>query len=389
MLNSILETIVIISSILVVYNLIIYPIAIILVSKFKTITSHRSLINSSSTLLPSVTFIIAAYNEQDVIEQKIRNTLDIDYPEELFEIIVVSDGSNDKTSNIVEKYRSEGVVGLHKPERRGKTAALNRAVKAAKGEIIVFSDANNDFNKDSVNNLVMHYNDKKIGGVCGLKKIKEGDDRESSEGDSLYWKYESEIKKAESNISSITCADGEIFSIRKELYTSIDESIINDDAEITFNIIKKGYRVLYETGARSYELASVKISDDFNVKVRMIAGGFQTLQKHFEFLFLKPSWFSFTFFSHKTLRYITPELLVVILMGSLFSINNYYFLAYLILQIIFYLSAYIGWLKIKQKTEPGIFYIPFYFTIMNIAGLLGFIRYITGNQSVNWKKAKR
>ena len=179
-----------------------------------------------------VTFLVAAYNESQVIEEKIRNTLSLDYPGDLLEIIVVADGSDDGTERIVETYADQGVISLHRPERRGKTAALNRGVEHAKGEIIVFSDANNEFSKSAIRELVKHFRDENVGGVCGIKQIKPASERESSTGDSIYWSYESRIKQAESDIATIIIADGEIFAIRKDLFEQIDESVINDDAEI-------------------------------------------------------------------------------------------------------------------------------------------------------------
>jgi len=223
---------------------------------------------------PSVALIIAAYNEERVIEAKIRNSLALDYPAALLRIFVVSDGSTDSTPDIVRRFHDAGVLSLHQAPRRGKTAAINRATTQAAADIIVFSDANNMFETTALRELIKHFEDSKIGGVCGLKQVYNSPDRESTQGDSLYWKYESVIKEAESRIHSITTADGEIFAVRRELYEPLDETVVNDDAEITLLLVRKGYRVLYERHAVSYEHASIRIEDDFHVKVRMVAGGF-------------------------------------------------------------------------------------------------------------------
>lgn len=337
---------------------------------------------------PAVTLLIAAYNEERVIEAKLRNALAMHYPGRL-EIVVVSDGSTDRTPQIVDSFATQGVVSMHSPPRRGKTAALNRGVAAARGEILVFSDANNDFNPDALVALVQHFRDPAVGGVCGVKRIRDAADRQSSKGDGLYWRYESAIKQAEGRIGSITNADGEIFAMRRRLYRPIEEHIINDDAEITFDIIQQGQRILYEPQAQSVEYASIHIEDDFFVKVRMVAGGFQTIARHWRRLLPPRSWFAFAFLSHKVLRYLMPLVLVALLLLCLLRANQPWGGGLLAAQAVFYGAAAVGYAMIRSGRIPGLTYVPFYFTAMNVAAFLGLVRFINGRQGTQWRKAQR
>lgn len=384
-----IKTLFFISTVLLIYNYILYPIAIIALAKFRSKALGSAASNGNSVFLPSVTLIIAAYNEDRVIDAKIRSSLALDYPKDRLRILVVSDGSTDATPQIVRGYENQGVLSLHEPPRRGKTAALNRAVAMSTTDIVIFSDANNLFQTSALREMVKHFADPRVGGVCGLKQIHSTPERESSQGDSLYWKYESAIKEAESRLDSITTADGEIFAIRRSLYQSIDESVINDDAEITLDLIRKGYRVLYERRALSFEHASIRIEDDFHVKVRMVSGGFQTIARYWAFLLPPRSWFAFAFFSHKILRWLAPELLILIAASSLWLANQPFFLAMTMLQAFFYLLATVGWLTRNQQYCFTILYVPFYFCAMNLAALYGLWRFLTRSQSTQWRKAER
>jgi biofilm PGA synthesis N-glycosyltransferase PgaC len=373
------------SAMLLLYNYVVYPVVIILLARWRGGT-HQSVRLLGNGQVPSVALVIAAYNEERVIEGKIHNSLALAYPKGRLRVLVVSDGSTDSTPEIVRRYENDSVALLHRPERRGKTAALNRAVAAVTEDIIVFSDANNAFSIDAVRELVEHFRDPRIGGACGLKKIYRVAERESSQGDGLYWKYESAIKEAESRLGSITTADGEMFAVRRSLYEPVDESVINDDAEITFLLIRKGYRVLYERRAMSYEHASIRIEDDVHVKIRMVSGGFQTVARHWAFLLPPRTWFAFNFLSHKLLRWLAPVFLIMIAGSSAMLFDEPFFFATVILQAVFYALAVVGWLGARR---PPITYGPFYFCAMNLAALRGLWRFVSRTQSTQWRKAER
>jgi len=367
----------------ITYHYFLYPFIVIVLSWYRPRASRAV----EPATWPQVTFLIAAYNEERVIADKLRNTLELDYPGPL-DILVVSDGSSDRTPEIVAEFAQRGVTSLHQAERRGKTAALNRGVAQARGEIIVFSDANNEFSKDALSELVKHFGDPAVGGVCGVKHIKSAEDRQSSLGDGLYWRYESAIKYAEGRIGSITNADGEIFAIRKSLYRPLNERIINDDTQITIDLVSQGHRVLYEPAARSYEYASISIVDDFHVKVRMVAGGFQSLFLNWRLFLLPRSWFAWAFLSHKLLRWLAPEFLILLFLGTLW-INDGPYRVLLLAQLVFYAVASYGFMRIRRGPLPMLVYIPFYFCAMNLAALFGLFRLIAGKQKTQWRKAER
>lgn len=364
-----------------------YPVIVLLLSKLAMKRAPRTLPQDDK--LPRVSLVIAAYNEEKVIGRKLENSLSLDYPLKLLEVIVVSDGSSDNTSSIVEQYRDCGVVSIHTPERRGKTAALNRGVAESHGEIVLFSDANNDFNPAAVRALLRNFADPEVGGVCGVKRIRDAQERESSVGDSLYWRYESAIKLAESRLGSITNGDGEIFAIRRELYEPMDETVINDDAELTLKIVQKGFRVLYEPGAESSEFASIDIRDDFFVKVRMVAGGFQTISRHAAFLLPPRSCFTGAFFSHKILRWTSPIWLMTLFVSTTQLIQNSFYMLLLIAQILLYGFGAVGWAMRKHGKLPTLIYVPFYFCTMNVAAFFGLMRHLRRAQNVHWRKAQR
>src|ERR1044072_7753523 len=216
---------------------------------------------------PAVTLLIAAYNEEAVIEEKIKNSLTINYPKELFQVLIVTDGSADKTPEIAKRYTNYGIEILHEPERRGKMAAINRALPSARGEIAVFSDANNDYQADTILKLIQPFGNPAVGGMTAAKFIGQGDGSlGASEG--LYWKYESFIKKQESQAGSCTSAAGEVLAIRKNLYVAPPDKVINDDFYIAMQIIRNGYRLVYAPDAKSIERVSPRAQDEIARRTR-------------------------------------------------------------------------------------------------------------------------
>lgn len=370
------------------FSLITYHYFLFILLTFILAAIRRKAVDKKDVQL-KVSLVIAAYNEEKVIEKKIQNTMELDYPKDLLEIIIVSDGSTDSTPKIVEQHKDQGVISIFSPPRRGKTSALNRALKVASGEVVVFSDANSMYDKKAIKMLVRNFNDPSVGGATGRKSIIMNQERESSRGDKLFWDIESQLKMKQSQIGSITTGDGEIFAIRRELYTDIPENIINDDTAITFNIVNKGYRVVYEPEAISMEEASIVLKDDFNVKVRMVYGGYQTLSFFSDMLFPPRDYFTFQFLSHKLLRWIMPVLLIVLFMSNLF-LNGHFYMLFLFLQLGFFATALIGYGLKTVLPSVNIFYVPLYYCSMTIAALYGLFAFIKGSGGVGiWKKASR
>lgn len=367
---------------LAVYHYFGYPFVIILISRLYAARSHLT------DREPTITLVIAAYNEEKIIRDKLANSLALDYPREKLEIIVVADGSSDGTPNIAAKFADRGIRCLFEPERRGKSHALNRAVAASQSEIVVLSDANNLFSSNALRYLVRALSRPSVGGVSGAKRIIENRDRAASVGDSLYWRYESRIKLAESELGGTVAADGEIFAMRRELYRPIPPEVINDDAFLTLAVVLQGYEIGYEPAATSTEEASASITEDFRVKVRMVAGGYQFLAMYWRDL-MGTGWFAFKFASHKILRWLMPLFLIALLSISTLRFDEWPYALLLVAQILFYGVASVGALVPSVRQASKLVYIPFYFTTMNLAAFVGLARFLRGRQSVLWSKAAR
>ena len=343
---------------------------------------------------PTVSFIVAAFNEEDCIEKKILNSLQQVYPQDKIEFIFITDGSTDSTPEIISNYSS--ILLLHSKERKGKTAALNRAVLHAKNEILIFSDANTILNKEATFTISKHFFDQKVGGVAGEKKViaPENEDENAASSEGLYWKYESFLKKLDSGFYTVVGAAGELFSVRKNLYEPVAPEVILDDFIISMKIAQQGYRIVYEPGAFAMELPSVSIQDEKKRKIRIAAGGFQAMTMLPEALFFwKHFKLSFLYISHRVLRWtLTPLCLILALVSSFaLSVLSFVFIYKILflLQLLFYASGFV------YKTLPGIgkkfsaFKLTYYFTFMNISVFQGFFRFLQRKQTAVWDKAKR
>jgi biofilm PGA synthesis N-glycosyltransferase PgaC len=339
-----------------------------------------------------VAMIVAAFNEERVIAAKIENALSLDYPPGLFTVVVAADGSSDRTADIVRAIGDPRVVCLHEPARRGKGHALNRAVAATDCDVLVLSDANNFYSPDSIRRLVARLREPRVGGATGAKKIVASRERAASGGDGLYWRYESKIKTAESALGGTVTADGEIFALRKASYREIPAHVINDDMYLTFRLVDEKLHVVYEPDAIATEEASITIREDFNTKVRMIAGGMQSMRLELRTIFSSVG-FALKFLSHKLLRWIMPLVLLTLLVTSALLAARPPFAALpgviLWAQVAFYALAALGWLLNARDSRPTLAYVPFYFVVMNFAAAGGLWRYVRGRHSVLWTKAAR
>ena len=355
------------------------------------------------TYKPSVTLLIAAYNEETVIEDKIKNSLTIEYPKDLLQILVVTDGSRDRTPEIAKRYINYGIEILHEPERRGKMAAINRALPNARGEIVIFSDANNYYQPDTILRLIQPFGNPRVGAVTGAKVIGQGDGSlGASEG--LYWKYESFIKKQESRTGSCTSAAGEVLAIRKKLYSSPPDDVINDDFYIAMQIVRNGYRLVYVPDAKSIERVSPSAQDEIARRTRINAGRFQAITMAKQILPFNHPLLVWQILSHKFLRPIVPFFMIGAALFNLMAVlfppatkgfwilSKPYSLVFLGLQFLFYMLAWIG-MKAGNRGEQNklvrLFYIPTFLTNSNYAALLGFFRFLRGSQSHMWERIQR
>lgn len=342
---------------------------------------------------PTVTVVVAAYNEAYCIEEKIINTLALNYPKDKINFIFITDGSTDDTPKIVAKYSS--ILGMHEPGRSGKIAAVHRAMSKVQTEIVVFTDANTMLNADAILLMSRHYQDEKVGAIAGEKRVQITETSDATAGEGFYWKYESKLKKWDSELYSVVGAAGELFSIRTALYEPVAPDTILDDFMISMNIALKGYKIIYEPEAYASELASANTGEELKRKIRIAAGGVQsTIRLKSLLLPFKQPILSFEFISHRILRWVvTPYMMIIAFIINIWLVSesglmNIYGLM-LLGQLFFYAAALMGWIMEQRQLKIKIFFIPYYFCLMNYAVIAGFVRYFFTKQSVLWEKAKR
>ena len=377
----------------VFYSYIGYGLLMILLVSLKKFFQKNKVKKAPVVDPPPLAIIIAAYNEEEYITQKIENTLALDYPRHKLEIVFVTDGSTDRTPDLIRQY--PGINLYHQPERKGKVAAINRVLPLIKSDLILFCDANTFLNKNCATEIVKHYTDPKVGGVAGEKKIFQTmGDTAAAAGEGLYWKYESFLKKLDSDFYTTVGAAGELFSVRKSLIEEVPEGTIIEDFVQSLSICTKGFVVRYEPNAYAMETASASIREEMKRKVRISAGAFQAmiLLKELFNVFKYPI-VSFQFISHRILRWtLCPIALVVLLLANFLIVmigGNLFYQIMLFLQVVFYGMAIAGWVFANRDIRVRILYVPFYFLFMNVAVFIGFGRYIRKKQTVVWDKAAR
>ncbi len=374
-----------------------YGICLYLFVKIKRFFEKSPLPSFTESALPNVVFIVAAYNEEDYIEEKIKNCLQFDYPKDKIEFWFVTDGSTDHTPSLVEQYPTltEQTLKLfHSPARKGKIAAVERVMTYVEAPITIFTDANTDVNQQAIRNIVRHYADPKVGAVAGEKRIALGETGDATgAGEGIYWKYESLLKKWDSELHSTIGAAGELFSIRTNQYRHVPPDTLIEDFVLTMGIAMRGYKIVYEPDAYAVESSSASISEELKRKIRIAAGALQavwrlrSLLNPFRFGLL-----SFQYISHRVLRWtLAPLALPVIFLLNISLAKNgaIVYKTLLICQICFYLFALLGYVFERKKLKFKTFFVPYYFCVMNYAMYRGLFRLVAGRQSVVWEKSKR
>lgn len=341
--------------------------------------------------LPEVTLMICAYNEQDIVESKMENTHQIDYPK--LKVVWVTDGSNDLTNDYLAKYHDVEVI--YSPERRGKTAALNHGLALVQSELVVMTDANTMLNPESIQEIVRCFMDPKVACVAGEKRVAarhEGQAAAESEG--LYWKYESTLKRWDGELYSAMGAAGELCAIRRSLYEPMPENALLDDFVMSLRMVDKGYKIAYTSEAYAMEYGSANLEEESKRKRRIAAGGLQSIWWLRSMLNpLHQPVVAFQFISHRVLRWsITPiALLLLIPLNVLLvflkagAVYNWIW----VLQILFYIAAFLGYLLERKGKKNKFLYIPYYFLFMNLNVFKGMAYLKSHKSSGAWEKAKR
>ena len=343
--------------------------------------------------LPHVTLMVCAYNEQDIVETKMANTRQIDYPKDKLYVMWVTDGSTDNTNEALAAYPEVQVV--FSPERRGKTAALNHGLSLVDTEITVMTDANTMVNQEAIREIVRCFQDPKVACVAGEKRVMARHKGETAaEGEGLYWRYESALKRMDSELYSAMGAAGELNAIRTSLYEPMPEEALLDDFVMSMRMVDQGYRIAYTSEAYAMEYGSANMEEESKRKRRIAAGGLQScwwllrMMNPFRNFIV-----AFQFVSHRVLRWtITPiallaliplnVLLVFMKAGMLYNIIW-------LLQIVFYLAAFAGWQLYIRQRKNKLLYVPYYFLFMNLNVFRGMRYLATRKGNGAWEKAKR
>lgn len=364
---------------------VIYPVVLLVGAHFKRGTHFER------RQTPLVSVIIAAYNEEKFIAQRIENILQSDYSPDKIEILIGSDASSDRTNEILTEYAGK-IPQLRIflfPERRGKVFQLNDLVREAKGEILLFSDANTIFLPETMGKLISAFGDESVGGVCGRLILKD-EDRPIHEGveEKLYWEIEQFLKVAEGKLGILIGATGGVYAIRKNLYRTVPP--MSDDLFIGLEVLRQGYKMVYEPQAMAFEEIPQDIRAEFKRKKRVASLDYPAILMFPSLLVNKNLLLSYAFWSHKITRWFLSHLLLVLfILSAVLSVQypaiGYFFL----LQVVFYGFAGIGYFLSKNKIRMVLFSLPYYFVLTNIAFFLGFLTFIRKKQSVLWQSTQR
>jgi len=382
---------------IVFYTYLGYGIVLYLLVKIKEYVKKKQALSDLdhvSMVYPDVTLVIAAYNEEAIIPEKIQNCHALVYPKEKLHFLWVTDGSDDGSNVLLKQYRE--VTLVYHPERRGKTAALNHAMQFVKTPLVVFTDANTILNKDAIQNIVQALEDPTVGCVAGEKRICQEETGSAVDGEGLYWKYESTLKTLDFRLYSAVGAAGELFAIRADLFEPLPEDTLLDDFMLSMKIAAKGHRIAYCKEAFAEEQPSFDMQEEYKRKIRISAGGIQSILRLLPLL--NPFQFgilTFQYVSHRVLRWsVTPLFLFSLLplnvlllvldtgLGGLYG-------TLMIMQLLFYTLALWGYVLSRKQIRNRWLYVPYYFLFMNISVCQG-VRYLWTHRGTGaWAKSKR
>ena len=378
------------------YTYIGYALLLFLFFRLKNIKSSKEN-GAESKFEPQVCLFVTAFNEKDYVEQKVENSFALDYPKDKVQYLWITDGSDDGTPEMLAKHPELEVH--HLPERRGKMHAMNRGMKFVKAPFVIFSDTNTILGKQSIREIVAKFNDPKVGCVAGEKRIVEKEtDAAAGAGEGMYWKFESWVKNMDAGLSSAVGAVGELFAIRTELFEEVEPDTILDDFIISLRIAQKGYKIAYTPNAYAEETASLNVNEELKRKIRIAAGGIQTIFRLRGLLNpFKYGVLTWQYISHKVLRWtLAPLSLFAVFLLNLFIVLKRgswlvpeFYALFFYLQTLCYALALVGWYFENKRLRLKMLFVPYYFVSINYASIRGIIRFFKGKQSVNWEKSKR
>lgn len=341
--------------------------------------------------IPEVTLLIAAYNEETIVKDKMINCHALDYPAEKLKITWITDGSNDHTNELLHGYQD--VTTLFRPERQGKTAALNRAIQFIETPFVVFTDANTMLNPGAIKEIIRLFSDPKVGCVAGEKRVEIQAEQGATAGEGIYWKYESALKRLDYRLYSAVGAAGELFAIRTDLFEQMPQDTLLDDFILSLRIAAKGYKIAYSKDAYALESASLNMKEEEKRKIRISAGGLQSVYRLRSLLnIFRYGILSFQYISHRVLRWtLTPIMLFLLFpLNILLSFTGEpIYVIIMILQATFYLMGYLGYKMEQRHIRNKLLFVPYYFLFMNINVIRGYFYLSTHKGRGTWEKARR
>jgi cellulose synthase/poly-beta-1,6-N-acetylglucosamine synthase-like glycosyltransferase len=338
--------------------------------------------------LPSLSLLVAAHNEEEVIADRLRNALATDYPPDRFEVVVACDGCTDATADIVRGFAGRGVRLVELPHRRGKPAALNAAVPELRGDVVMFSDANTHTDSGAARSLARWFADPGVGAVCGRLVLT--DPATGRNADGLYWKYETFLKRCEGRLGALLGANGGIYALRRGLFAPVPEGTLIDDFVIPLEArLRTGCSIVYDDAAVAREETPAEVAAEFQRRSRIGAGGFQCLGTLWPLLDPRRGWVAFTFWSHKVARWLCPFALLGLFAASLLLAADPFYHLMLAAQLGFYLTALVASYAPGQSRPVRLLRLTTLFTAMNTALLAGFWRWLQGSQKAAWVRTPR
>jgi cellulose synthase/poly-beta-1,6-N-acetylglucosamine synthase-like glycosyltransferase len=359
-----------------------YPVIIWIIGKIKPFIVQKA------EIFPSISILIPAYNEANSIEKKLKNTFALEYPDDKIEILIGSDGSTDETVTIAAQYSNEKLKIIDFKENRGKTAVQNDLVNSSKGEILAFTDAASFLMEDALRMIVRNFADLRVGCVAGRMRFSDTDANITAESQGIYWKYESRIRELESKIGNLIGVDGPLYAVRRDCYAPLEPHIISD-LLTPLLVLEKGKKVVWEPHAVVREDPTQKAGQEFNTRRRITLRGLTGLAAHARLLnpFKYPI-LAVQIIFHKVLRWFVGPIVVLNILACLVLAGNWLFKTILILYLLFFLSAGLGWYSERTGIKSRMLTVPYYFSLVNLAATMGIFDFLRKKQAVSWKPVR-